>query len=43
MIVLALLGGILGSYFGANKFKSEFLNKILAIVLIIASLKLIIT
>jgi len=43
MIVLALLGGILGSYFGANKFKSEFLNKILAIVLIIASIKLIIT
>jgi uncharacterized membrane protein YfcA len=43
MIVLALIGGIAGSYFGANKFKSEFLNKILAIVLIIASIKLIIT
>ncbi len=43
MIVLALIGGIAGSHFGANKFKSEFLNKILAIVLIIASIKLIIT
>src|SRR3970282_3028118 len=39
MIVLALIGGIAGSYFGANKFKSEFLNKILAIVLIIAYTK----
>ncbi len=43
MIVLALMGGIAGSYFGANKFKSEFLNKLLAIVLIIASIKLIFT
>jgi uncharacterized protein len=43
MIVLALVGGILGSYFGANKFKNDFLNKILAVVLIIASLKLIFT
>lgn len=43
MIVLALIGGIAGSYYGANKFKNDFLNKILAIVLIIASIKLIIT
>ncbi len=43
MILLALLGGIMGSYLGANKFKSEFLNKLLAIVLFIASIKLIIT
>ncbi|TRX21699.1 sulfite exporter TauE/SafE family protein [Flavobacterium franklandianum] len=43
MIVLALIGGIAGSYFGANKFKSDFLNKLLAIVLIIASIKLIFT
>ena len=43
MIVMALIGGIAGAHFGANKFKSEFLNKILAIVLIIASIKLIIT
>jgi uncharacterized membrane protein YfcA len=43
MIVLALIGGIAGSYFGVNKFKSDFLNKLLAIVLIIASIKLIFT
>ncbi|NDP27458.1 MAG: sulfite exporter TauE/SafE family protein [Flavobacterium sp.] len=43
MIVLALIGGILGSYFGANKFRSEFLNKILAVVLLLASIKLIFT
>jgi uncharacterized membrane protein YfcA len=43
MIVLALIGGIAGAHFGANKFKSELLNKVLAIVLIIASIKLIIT
>ena len=43
MIVLALIGGIAGSYFGANKFKNEFLNKILAVVLLLASIKLIFT
>jgi uncharacterized membrane protein YfcA len=43
MIIVALFGGIMGSYFGANKFKSDFLNKILAVVLIIASLKLLFT
>lgn len=43
MIVLALIGGIAGSYYGANKFKNDFLNKILALVLIIASIKLIVT
>lgn len=42
MIVLALIGGIAGSYYGANKFKNDFLNKILALVLIIASIKLIV-
>lgn len=43
MIVIAVLGGVAGSYFGANRYKSEVLNKILAIVLIIASLKLFFT
>jgi uncharacterized membrane protein YfcA len=43
MIIVALFGGIMGSYYGANKFKSDFLNKILAVVLIIASLKLLFT
>jgi uncharacterized membrane protein YfcA len=41
MLVFALTGGIAGSYFGANKFKNEFLNKILAVVLLLASIKLI--
>lgn len=40
---LALIGGITGSYFGANSFKNDFLNKILAVVLILASFKLFFT
>lgn len=43
MISLALIGGIVGSYFGANQFKNEFLNKILALVLLLASVKLFFT
>lgn len=43
MIVIAFVGGIAGSYFGAKKFESTLLNKLLAIVLIIAIVKLIIT
>jgi uncharacterized membrane protein YfcA len=43
MIAIAIIGGVAGSYFGANRFKGAFLNKILAIVLIIASLKLFFT
>jgi hypothetical protein len=43
MILFALAGGIVGSYFGAKKFDNRFLNKLLAVVLIIASIKLIIT
>lgn len=43
MIVLALLGGIAGSFFGAKKFNNAFLNKILAVVLLLASIKLIFT
>ncbi len=43
MIIIALAGGIAGSYFGAKKFDNRFLNKLLAVVLIIASIKLIIT
>jgi uncharacterized membrane protein YfcA len=43
MIGLALIGGITGSYLGAKKFNNQFLNKILALVLLLASIKLIFT
>ena len=43
MIVMALIGGMAGSYYGALRFKSKLLGNILAIVLVIASLKLIFT
>jgi hypothetical protein len=43
MIVIAFVGGIGGSYFGAKKFESVLLKRILAAVLVIASIKLIIT
>ncbi len=40
MILLALIGGIAGSYLGAKKFESALLNKFLAMVLLIAVVKL---
>ncbi len=43
MMVLVLGGGILGSYFGARKFDHLLLKKLLALVLVIASVKLILT
>lgn len=43
MIAVALAGGISGSYFGAKIFKSELLKRMLAAVLVIASIKLITT
>lgn len=36
----ALIGGFLGSYLGSNKFNNKLLRHLLAVVLIIASLKL---
>ena len=41
MLVVALVGGLLGSYYGANKFNSTKLNYALSFVLLIASIKLI--
>lgn len=41
MIVIALCGGIAGAYLGSRKFHSAILKRILAVVLLIASLKLI--
>ena len=43
MIVVAFVGGLTGSYIGAMKFKGEFLRKVLAFVLLIASIKLLFT
>ncbi|TSA51569.1 MAG: sulfite exporter TauE/SafE family protein [Sphingobacteriales bacterium] len=40
-IATAVVGGIAGSYFGAKIFDSTVLKKVLAVVLVIASLKLI--
>ncbi|MHB8260706.1 MAG: sulfite exporter TauE/SafE family protein [Bacteroidia bacterium] len=41
MILIALIGGLAGSYFGAKKFKSTLLSKLLALVLLIATYKLV--
>ena len=41
MIIIAFAGGMAGSYFGAKKFESTLLNKLLAMVLIIAAVKLV--
>jgi len=43
MVLIALTGGLAGSYFGANKFENVLLKRILATVLLIASIKLITT
>lgn len=43
MVVIALAGGLLGSYMGAIKLNNKTLKVILALVLIIASIKLFIT
>ena len=40
MIVVAFAGGLVGSYLGAMKFESSYLKKILAVVLLMASIKL---
>jgi len=42
LLVAAFLGGLMGSYYGANKFSGLMLRRILAVVLIVAALKLII-
>ncbi len=40
-LLLAVVGGILGSYFGARKFENKVLRNILTFVLLIAAIKLI--
>jgi uncharacterized protein len=41
-VLVALAGGIAGSWFGARKFNQEILKKILALVLLIAVVKLLV-
>lgn len=43
VLILAALGGLVGGYLGASKLNSLLLKRILGLVLIIASLKLILT
>ena len=42
-VAVAFAGGICGAYFGSLKFKSNILQYLLAIVLIIAAYKLLFT
>jgi len=39
-VMVAVTGGFLGAYLGSKKFTNPVLNKILAVVLFIASIKL---
>jgi uncharacterized membrane protein YfcA len=41
-VLVALIGGIAGSWFGARKFNQEILKKLLAVVLLIAVIKLLV-
>jgi uncharacterized membrane protein YfcA len=43
MIAIAIAGGLFGAYFGAKKFNNALLNKFLALVLVLASIKLFFT
>jgi uncharacterized membrane protein YfcA len=43
LVAIAFIGGLAGSYFGAKRFNSLLLRKILALVLLIASVKLLTT
>jgi uncharacterized membrane protein YfcA len=41
LVVAAFLGGLAGSHFGANKFSGIVLRRLLAVVLVVASIKLV--
>ncbi|HLG33978.1 MAG TPA: sulfite exporter TauE/SafE family protein [Bacteroidia bacterium] len=43
MVLLVLTGGIIGSYFGAKHFNNIVLKRMLAVVLVIASIKLLLS
>ena len=42
VVPIAVFGGVLGAYYGSNYFSSKILKKILAVVILIASVKLIV-
>jgi len=41
LLILAIIGGLIGSYYGSRKWNNKILKYLLAIVLFIASFKLI--
>ncbi len=43
LVAIALIGGFFGAYLGSQKFNNKILKNMLAFVLIIASVKLILT
>lgn len=43
LVAVAFAGGLLGAYFGASRFKQEFLRIILSVVLLLAAYKLLFT
>ena len=43
LVGIAVIGGFLGAYYGSKKFNNKFLRYLLALVLILASLKLFLT
>ncbi len=43
LVAVAFLGGLLGSYYGANRFSGVVLRRLLAVVLIVAALKMIVS
>jgi len=43
LILAAFVGGLVGSYYGANKFSGLMLRRVLAVVLVVAAVKMVIT
>jgi uncharacterized protein len=43
LVAIAFLGGLIGSYYGANKFSGVVLRRLLALVLIIAAVKMVVS
>ena len=43
MAAAAVIGGAAGSWFGSNRFPPELIKRLLAVVLVIAGLKLMLT
>jgi uncharacterized membrane protein YfcA len=42
LVVVAFLGGLIGSHYGANRFSGVVLRRLLALVLVIASIKMVV-